>query len=111
MAGILGEKHALLRRGQAAAHHKDILPGKKLPVARGAVGHAPALEGRLPGKAHFSGVGPGGPRTPKQDPRVVQDSVPVRSSPVTWASRNSARTVCRLSVRSSPVTWASTGGS
>ena len=69
MTGVLGEEHGLLRGGKAAAHHEHIFAGEKLPVARGAVGHAPALEGRLPGKAHFSGVGPGGPQDPEAGQR------------------------------------------
>ena len=42
LAGVLGEEHAFLRRGEATAHHKDILPGEELAVAGGAVGHAAA---------------------------------------------------------------------
>ena len=76
MAGVLGEEHGLLRGGKAAAHHEHIFAGEKLPVARGAVGHAPALEGRLPGKAHFSGVGPGGPTGPRS-----------RTAPPGWCGR------------------------
>ena len=60
MPGVLGEKHALLRCGKAAAHHKDILSGEKLSVAGGAVGHAPAPELLLTPESHHAGMGAGG---------------------------------------------------
>ena len=60
MPGILGEKHALLRCGKAAAHHKDILSGEKLSVAGGAVGHAPAPELLLTPESHHAGLSAGG---------------------------------------------------
>ena len=60
MAGVLGEEHALLRRGKAAAHHKDVLAGEELAVAGGAVGHAPAAKLLLPLETHHAGMSPGG---------------------------------------------------
>ena len=60
MAGKAGEKHALLRRSVAAADDKDRFAGKKLPVADGADGDAPALEFLLALKAHTAGPGPCG---------------------------------------------------
>ena len=59
LAGVLGQEHALLSRSEAAAHHKDILPGEELAVAGGAVSHAPTAELLLTLEAHHAGMGAG----------------------------------------------------
>ena len=72
MAGVLGREHALLRRSEAAAHHKDILPGEELPIAGGAVGNTPPPELRFTLETHYTGMGTGG----QQDAEALQITPP-----------------------------------
>ena len=52
--GVRSEKHRLLRRSKAAAHHEDLAAGEELAVAGGAVRHAVAAEVFLARKAGAS---------------------------------------------------------
>ncbi len=54
MRGVGGEEDRLLRRGKAAAHHKDLASGEELAVAGGAVRHAMAAGLVLAGEAGAS---------------------------------------------------------
>ena len=60
VARILGEKDALLGRGEAAAHHEDPLSREELAIAGGAVGHAAPAELLLAGKPQAARARPGG---------------------------------------------------
>ena len=59
------QENALLRRGKAAAYDKNLLAGKKLAVAGGAVGYAPSTELRLAGKAYHTRMGSRGQKHSK----------------------------------------------
>ena len=72
MAGVLGKKHALLSGREAAAHHKDILAGKELPIAGGAIGNSPPPELCFTLEPHHTGMGAGG----QQDAEALQIATP-----------------------------------
>ena len=57
VARVLGEKDALLRRGETAANDKDVLAGEELAVARGAVGDAVAAKLILARKTNAARAG------------------------------------------------------
>ena len=59
------QENALLRRGKTAAYDKNLLTGKKLAVAGGAVGYAPSTELRLAGKAYHTRMGARGQKYAK----------------------------------------------
>ena len=72
MPRILGQKHAFLCGRKAAAHHKDILAGKELPIAGGAIGNSPPPELCFTLEPHHTGMGAGG----QQDAEALQIATP-----------------------------------